>query len=131
MEKKRALVIDDLKSHRKTVGIILEKLGYQVLESSTIQEMRKHLLVGDIHIAIADINIFQEGGGMINGIDVAHMLKNIFHIPVIVCSAAVDGNRVSKAYELGITNIIAKPATAAVLQHKIRRAIAEHGENNG
>lgn len=109
---KTIVIIDDSPTIRKSVKVILERSGYEVLECEDGEQGQKNLFSllesGTIpSMIITDILM-----PVMNGFDVLNFLKNheiLKFVPVFVMTTETDSESIERGQELGALGWLVKP----------------------
>jgi CheY-like chemotaxis protein len=118
MAKKKVMVAEDDIDILEAVQMILEDAGYEVtttVDGKTIQDVQNEL--PDIFL----LDIWMTG---MDGTSICHYLKSqkrTQHIPVILCSANKDMQRLAK--ECGADDFLAKPFEMNDLLDKVDKYV--------
>ncbi len=119
MDKKKILIAEDDTGILEAMQIMLEDAGYEVtttVNGQAVQNMQEELP----NLLLLDIWL----SGM-NGTDICQQLKSrehTRHIPIIMCSANKDTQKLAKAY--GADDFIAKPFEMHELLSKVKKYIS-------
>ncbi len=122
------LIVDDSIMNRAILADILE--DYEILESTNGKEGIATLEeFGDkIDMMLLDIVM-----PVMDGFEVLSIMKRregIKDIPVIMISAEDDPSLVARAYDLGVTDYIARPFDSRVVRHRVVNAITLYEKQN-
>ena len=110
IQKRKALVVDDYMLIRRNHRALLEKFGFDVIESADGEEALKHLREagpGSFHLMIVDLVM-----PVMNGADLIALCRKEFGktMPqIIVCSSVSELPIVKKIVALGIEGYLVKP----------------------
>lgn len=108
--RRKALIVDDYILIRRNHKLLLEKLGFEVLEASNGQEAIDLINArgpDSIAIIIADLMMPVMGGA-----DFVSELHKVFGLklpPVLICSCVSDINEIRKVITTGISGYVVKP----------------------
>lgn len=117
-QKKKILIADDSQMNRE---ILTEMLGeeYEIIEAENgaqaVDILEERLQ--EISVLLLDM-VMPE----MNGMDVLRLMKDkqwIEDVPVIMISVENGEDYVQKAYDLGVTDYIARPFDAAVVRRRV------------
>ena len=121
MEMNHVLVVEDDKEIREGVEIYLKSQGYEVFQAADGAEGLDVIEREDIHLAIVDIMM-----PVMDGFGVLEYLvdnKYIDDIPVFIISADTSDKSLSRAYDLGAADVIAKPFNIRFVRRRINNII--------
>ncbi|MEW6615425.1 MAG: response regulator [Thermodesulfobacteriota bacterium] len=119
---KTLLVVDDEKLPRTLLCVNLKEAGYQVLEAEDGRAALSLLREQAIDVVLLDLVMPEmDGFQVLRKMKADNELKDI---PVVVVSASDDMNSVVKCLEMGAVDHLSKPFDPALLQVRIRSALA-------
>lgn len=128
MENYKIMVVDDEKDYRRTMALLLESEGYEILTASCIGEAREYLAEENLSIAIVDLMLGKE-----NGLDLLALMRSEYpHIEVIVVSAFATVDSAVEAMKRGAFSYYIKsedPTTLLMDLHKIKEMHRLKDEN--
>ena len=105
MNKKRILVTDDSELVRMSLGVLLEKWGYDVSQAANCSEAFECLKKEDISAVLLDIRLGDE-----NGFDVLKGIKESGkNIPVVVMTAFDKDYNQNHFFDQGAIAFLIKP----------------------
>ena len=115
----KALVVDDAKVVRTSLGRIVKRLGYEVLESKDGQEALEVFEANpDIKLVFLDINM-----PVMNGMEFLEAFRKEHPVdggpPVIIVSTETEMASILKALSLGANEYIMKPFDESVITGKL------------
>lgn len=120
--KLKILIVDDSEMNR---SILADMLGdeYEIMEAQNGAEalaiLQKHSL--EIALVLLDVVMPQmDGFGVLS---VMNQKQWIEEIPVIMISAESSSSQVERAYELGVTDFIARPFDALIVHRRVVNTI--------
>lgn len=118
-ERQKILIADDSEMNR---SILADMLGeeYEIIEAENGVQAVAVLQEQATEISLLLLDIVMPE---MDGFGVLHMMNQnrwIDHVPVIMISAESDSQQVAKAYEMGVTDFIARPFDAIIVH---RRAV--------
>ncbi len=117
----RALVVDDEKNIRTTLGVCLEQLGCTVTAVATGAEALLALERGPADLAFLDLRL-----GETNGMDLLpQLLAARPGLAVIVITAYATFDTAVEAVKRGAVDYLPKPFTPAQIQHVVEKAAAQ------
>jgi DNA-binding response OmpR family regulator len=116
---KRIMIVEDSKTVKLQLKLILDKLGVTVIEVSNEWAMFKKIEEYGklVDLIIMDLVLKSE-----DGLDLIHKLKEdkrYRNIPILVLTEQADIPNVLKAKELGIKNYLRKPIKREKLVERI------------
>ncbi|MBB78696.1 MAG: DNA-binding response regulator [Crocinitomicaceae bacterium] len=123
MSKTKVLVVEDETIVSKDIQYSLDKLGYQVIGSTSTGELAIKLL-NSISPDIILMDIMLKGN--MNGIETANLIKFKKNIPIIFLTAYADDITLSKAKTTEPYGYILKPFKEIDLKTNIELAIYKH-----
>ena len=116
------LIVDDSPANLLTLRLILEELGQQVVEAGSGEEALRLTQVQDFAIVFLDITL----PGM-DGFQTAQALRageRGRHTPIIFVTAGdLDTEQLSRGYELGAVDFLAKPLLPLAVQSKAKALV--------
>ena len=127
---KTVLVVEDEKTVRESVSLLLTSEGYQVVTAvdgsealTQAQQTSPDLIILDLGLPSAD-----PGAGQFDGFAVMQWLgvRLPKFIPVVVLTARQDDATRRQAEALGVTAFMAKPFAPGELLATVRKAIFDH-----
>jgi len=121
------LVVDDEDLVRRTIRMILSRMGYRVQEASTPESALRQVAEdeGGIQLVLTD----QAMPGM-TGLQLASRLRKLRpELPIILASGFLDSEALERVEELELEGVLNKPYDRAELHECIRRAVEEGGAN--
>lgn len=122
MDKYRVLVVDDSEMNRSILADMLGD-GYDIVEAADGAEAVRILESGHESFSIVLLDIFMpvmDGFGVLAEMDGRHWIDGL---PVVVISADSDPDHIEKAYNLGVTDFIARPFNASVVRRRVVNTI--------
>ena len=120
--KEKILIVDDSELNR---AILADMLGeeYDIVEAENglegvgiLQKMGTELSLVLLDIVMPEM----DGFGML---DIMHQNHWIDDIPVIMISAESGSSHIERAYELGVTDFIARPFDALIVHRRVVNTI--------
>ena len=118
MQKGKILIIDDSEMNRSILADMLEE-EYEILEAEDGQEgvalLREH--IAEIELVLLDIVMPRmDGFGVLEA-----MNRNgwISDVPVIMISAESGSAQMARAYDLGVSDFIARPFDALIVRKRV------------
>ena len=122
----KALIIDDAKVVRTSLGRIIKRLGYEVLESENGQAALEIFDANpEIKLLFLDINM-----PVMNGMEFLEKFRKDQSMesgpPVIIVSTETETSSILKALSLGANEYIMKPFDEGVIRGKLDIVGIEH-----
>jgi sigma-B regulation protein RsbU (phosphoserine phosphatase) len=117
-EKTLILIADDESLSRKSLSLILQKDGYEIIGVENGQEC-----LISYQQRKPDIVLLDGLMPIMDGFECCRELKklpNSEDTPVLMITGLDDNKSVNRAYEVGATDFLTKPINAAVLRRRIR-----------
>ncbi|RRQ21684.1 sigma-54-dependent transcriptional regulator [Thiohalobacter thiocyanaticus] len=121
----RVLVVDDQRSPRRSLGLLLKNAGMQAGEAASGPEALAELEAGDYDVVVTDLRM----DGM-SGIDLLRTVKSRYPgLPVILITAYGSIESAVEAMRLGAYDYLTKPFDEDEMLEKIQQAhaLAEAG----
>ncbi|HEX2545326.1 MAG TPA: hybrid sensor histidine kinase/response regulator [Ramlibacter sp.] len=113
------LVIDDERSVRLGMRVLLEELGCRCVEAASGEEARRHALADKPHVILADMRL-RNGE---NGIQAIHgVVAAVGPTPSLLISGDTAPDRLQEAARAGI-KLLHKPVALPVLQAELARVL--------
>ncbi|MEN2985947.1 MAG: response regulator [Thermodesulfovibrionaceae bacterium] len=128
----KILIVDDDKTTRKMISLILRSKGYEVVTAENGMEALQKLGLEKINLILTDMNM-----PYMDGIEFTKQVRatpDFAHIPIVMLTTEADEEEKNKAYEAGVDDYIVKPATAEQIidsMKKIVRRIFRKREEGG
>jgi signal transduction histidine kinase len=115
------LVVDDERSVRQGMRILLEELGCRCVEAASVQEAVQQALAARPHVMLADMRLRQGESGITA---IARVVEAIGPTPALLVSGDTAPDRLQEASRAGI-KLLHKPLSLAALQDELARLLAE------
>ncbi|MBN1428920.1 MAG: response regulator [Anaerolineae bacterium] len=119
----RALVIDDDPSLQTLVGMLLGRVGIQITSAETAVEGIRLLNEEDFDIMILDLMLPD-----MDGLELLAALRQddrFDNLPVLILSARVDPEAISKALESGADGYLTKPYLPHSLTQRVMSILSQ------
>ncbi|GAV20531.1 two-component system, chemotaxis family, response regulator CheY [Mariprofundus micogutta] len=115
----QVLIIDDARVVRISLGRIMRKCGYDVLEAANgEQALEVYASSQDIQVIFLDINM-----PVMGGMEFLEEFKSRFAAtdrpPVIIVSTETETSSILKAISLGASEYVMKPFDEAIIKSKL------------
>jgi len=121
-EPGRVLVVDDSGLIRRLLSAALAELGHEVETAEHGRRALEMLGEGDFDVVLLDLLMpVLDGYSTLAEIKADPALE---HLPVIMVSAVQDMDSVVRCIELGATDYLPKPFSAAMLRARLRSSLA-------
>jgi CheY-like chemotaxis protein len=117
--KKKILVVEDNPDSREILGLILQRMGHDVIKAQNSKEAITCSIADHPDLIFMDLGLPD-----LDGVDTTAELKrnpDASHIPVVGLSAWCLEIWKKKAMDAGMVAFLTKPAPTAVLQEVIER----------
>ncbi|MBF0362026.1 MAG: response regulator [Oligoflexia bacterium] len=125
VKNKSVLIIDDDPDIILLVSKILQNVGMDVKDASTVIQGLDLFQKSPPNLVLLDISLPDQNG--FSFLKKQRTLTSLSSIPVIMLSASSDMSNVKTALALGAANYIVKPFKSTTLIQKIRKALLENG----
>ena len=117
--KTRILVVDDERSMREMLSILLEREGYEAVEAKNGQEALQLFETSLFDLVISDINM-----PGINGIELLSCIKTLApEVPVLMITAFATAEQAVDAIKLGAFHYFTKPFNNDEIRALVRNAL--------
>ena len=114
------LVVDDERNIRRTLRMVLETEGFQVLEAESAEQALEVLAAEPVDLGIFDIRL----PGM-DGLSLLSRARELWRdLPVIVISGHADTSDVVDAVKRGATDFFSKPVDRDRVLVSVRNALS-------
>lgn len=117
----RVLVVDDDKTTRKMLSLILKSKGYEVVTAENGMDGLQKLGIEQINLILTDMNMPYMDG--IEFIKQVRANPEISHIPIVMLTTEADEEEKQRAYKAGVDDYLVKPATAEQIVESMKRII--------
>lgn len=121
-KKSSILIVDDVELNRALLQDMLED-EFQILEASNGLEAIEHLRSNAAQISLVLLDAIMPE---MNGFEVLEEMNRqhwIDFIPVVMISAETSPDFITKGYELGASDYISRPYSAAIVLHRVKNTI--------
>ena len=121
-QKQKILIVDDSEMNRSILTDMLDD-EYEIIEAENgaeaVAALQKHAL--DISLVLLDVVMpCMDGFGVLTVMNQRHWIDEI---PVIMISAERGSSQVERAYELGVTDFIARPFDTLIVRRRVVNTI--------
>ena len=122
MQKGKILIVDDSEMNRAILADMLEE-EYEILEAEDGAEgvaiLEKH--ASDIALVLLDIVMPRlDGFGVLEAMNQNGWIEDV---PVIMISAESGSAQVARAYDLGVSDFIARPFDALIVRRRVMNTL--------
>lgn len=117
----KILIVDDDKTTRKMVSLILKSKGYEVVTAENGMEALQKLGLEKINLILTDMNM-----PYMDGIEFTKQVRanpEFAHIPIVMLTTEADEEEKNRAYQAGVDDYIVKPATAEQIIESMKKII--------
>ena len=119
--KDKILIIDDEKSIRRFLSVVLTATGYDVVTASTGAEAYSVMMSQAPDLALLDLGLPD-----MDGVSIIESVRTWSEIPIIVISARTQERDKVEALDLGADDYITKPFGSSELLARVRGAIRRY-----
>ena len=113
--KKTALIVEDDRNIRRSVGRSLEASGWIVHEAETLRQALAHARSHNYDLAVVDLGL-PDG----DGVDLVASIRAESRVPIIVLSARSEEQHKVRALDAGADDYVEKPFRVAEFQARVR-----------
>lgn len=117
----KILVVDDDKTTRKMISLILKSKGYEVITAENGLEALQKLGLEKINLILTDMNM-----PYMDGIELTKQVKanpDFSHIPVVMITTEADEDEKKRAFEAGVDDYLVKPTNAEQITESMKRIL--------
>lgn len=117
----KILVVDDDKTTRKMVSLILKSKGYEVVTAENGMDGLQKLGLEQINLILTDMNM-----PYMDGIEFTKQVRanpETSHIPIVMLTTESDEEEKKRAFDAGVDDYLVKPATAEQIVESMRKII--------
>jgi CheY-like chemotaxis protein len=115
----RILVVDDDKTTRKMLSLILKSKGYDVVTAENGMDGLQKLGLEQINLILTDMNM-----PYMDGIEFTKQVRanpDFSHIPIVMLTTEADEEEKQRAYKAGVDDYLVKPATAEQIVDSMKK----------
>jgi two-component system NtrC family response regulator len=116
----RVLAVDDDRSAREYLRLLLEQEGYEAVTAGNGVEALVELEQGHFDLLVSDLHMPEMGGAEL----LSHVGQRWPELPVIVITAASEVAEIVEIVRRGATDYLVKPAAPGVVITSVERALA-------
>jgi DNA-binding NtrC family response regulator len=121
-KQRRLLFVDDERSIRETLSVILLRYGFTVTVAATVTEALQKIEAQEFDLLLCDLNIEREN----DGLEVVRAIRKVNPNCVTIILTAYPGTESAiEGIHLGIDEYIIKPAKAEVLVALLAEKLAQ------
>ena len=114
----RVLVVEDDRSVRETVTLLLERAGLRVTAADDGRQALEHLGQHDFDIVLLDVML-----PVVDGFHVCRTIRENSQIPIVMLTARADTADVVAGLECGADDYVTKPFQGPELLARVRAAL--------
>ncbi len=117
----KILVVDDDKTTRKMISLILKSKGYEVVTAENGLEALQKLGLEKINLILTDMNM-----PYMDGIELTRQVRanpDFSDIPVVMITTEADEDEKKRAFEAGVDDYLVKPTNAEQITESMKRII--------
>lgn len=115
------LIIDDEPKIIEVVAIYLDAAGYRVLTAQTGEEALNLLRNHHLDLVILDYMLPD-----IEGPELCREILKFYNLPILMLSARVAENDITKGFEYGAAEYVTKPVSPKFLVSKVQKLLANN-----
>ena len=115
----RILVVDDDKTTRKMLYLILKSKGYDVVTAENGMDGLQKLGLEQINLILTDMNM-----PYMDGIEFTKQVRanpDFSYIPIVMLTTEADEEEKQRAYKAGVDDYLVKPATAEEIVDSMKK----------
>jgi two-component system chemotaxis response regulator CheY len=115
----RILVVDDDKTTRKMLYLILKTKGYDVVTAENGMDGLQKLGLEQINLILTDMNM-----PYMDGIEFTKQVRanpDFSDIPIVMLTTEADEEEKQRAYKAGVDDYLVKPATAEQIVDSMKK----------
>ncbi len=117
----KVLVVDDDKTTRKMLSLILKSKGYEVVTAENGIDGLQKLGIEQINLILTDMNM-----PYMDGIEFTRQVRanpEVSNIPIVMLTTEADEEEKQRAYNAGVDDYLVKPATGEQIVESMKRII--------
>lgn len=117
----KILVVDDDKTTRKMISLILKSKGYEVVTAENGIDGLQKLGIEQINLILTDMNM-----PYMDGIEFTKQVRanpEVSNIPIVMLTTEADEEERQRAYKAGVDDYLVKPATGDQIVESMKRII--------
>lgn len=117
----KVLVVDDDKTTRKMISLILKSKGYEVVTAENGIEALQKLGLERINLILTDMNMPYMDG--IEFIKQVRANPDIANIPIVMITTEADEDEKRRAFEAGVDDYLVKPTNAEQISESMKKIV--------
>ncbi|GAQ94232.1 two-component system, chemotaxis family, response regulator CheY [Thermodesulfovibrio aggregans] len=117
----KILVVDDDKTTRKMISLILKSKGYEVVTAENGLEALQKLGIDKINLILTDMNM-----PYMDGIEFTKQVRSnpeIASIPIVMITTEADEDEKKRAFEAGVDDYLVKPTNAEQITESMKKIL--------
>ncbi|MCS7214547.1 MAG: response regulator [Thermodesulfovibrio sp.] len=117
----KVLIVDDDKTTRKMISLILKSKGYEVVTAENGIEALQILGLEKINLILTDMNM-----PYMDGIELIKQVRtnpDISNIPIVMITTEADEDEKRKAFDAGVDDYLVKPTNAEQINESIKKIL--------
>ncbi|GLI52498.1 response regulator [Thermodesulfovibrio yellowstonii] len=117
----KVLVVDDDKTTRKMISLILKSKGYEVVTAENGIEALQKLGLERINLILTDMNMpYMDGIEFIKQVRANPDMSNI---PIVMITTEADEDEKRRAFEAGVDDYLVKPTNAEQISESMKKIV--------
>jgi len=124
----KILVIEDNRDYQEIFGMLIRHLGYEVIQATSAATGLEKASTEHPDLILLDLVMPH-----MSGIELTAKLKSspaTRDIPVVICTAWMGTDGKSKAFRLGVTEVLTKPISKSFLAEILKRHLPSETTTN-
>ncbi|ACI20461.1 MULTISPECIES: response regulator [Thermodesulfovibrio] len=117
----KVLIVDDDKTTRKMISLILKSKGYEVVTAENGIEALQKLGLERINLILTDMNMPYMDG--IEFIKQVRANPDIANIPIVMITTEADEDEKRRAFEAGVDDYLVKPTNAEQISESMKKIV--------
>ncbi len=120
----KILVVDDDKTTRKMISLILKSKGYEVVTAENGLEALQKLGIDKINLILTDMNM-----PYMDGIEFTKQVRSnpeIASIPIVMITTEADEDEKKRAFEAGVDDYLVKPTNAEQITESMKKILKKN-----
>jgi len=117
----KILVVDDDKTTRKMISLILKSKGYEVETAENGLEALQKLGLEKINLILTDMNM-----PYMDGIEFTKQVRanpDFSNIPIVMITTEADEDEKKRAFEAGVDDYLVKPTNAEQITESMKKIV--------
>lgn len=117
----KVLVVDDDRTTRKMISLILKSKGYEVVTAENGIEALQKLGLERINLILTDMNMpYMDGIEFIKQVRANPDMSNI---PIVMITTEADEDEKRRAFEAGVDDYLVKPTNAEQISESMKKIV--------